>query len=85
MTTLTIDIPDDNVEEVLTQLKKFGIKVQGVNLTKEDYQERFEKSRKASSLDETSYLLKSPNNAARLLKSIEDYENGLGQERTLVV
>jgi antitoxin YefM len=36
------------------------------------------------SMEETFYLLKSPNNAARLLKSIEDYENGLGQERSLI-
>ncbi len=36
------------------------------------------------SMEETFYLLKSPKNAARLLKSVEDYENGLGQERTLI-
>jgi antitoxin YefM len=36
------------------------------------------------SMEETFYLLKSPNNAARLLKSIEDYEKGLGQERSLI-
>jgi len=36
------------------------------------------------SMEETFYLLKSPNNAARLLKSIEDYEKGSGQERNLI-
>ena len=36
------------------------------------------------SMEETFYLLKSPNNAARLLKSIEDHEKGLGQERSLI-
>jgi len=36
------------------------------------------------SMEETFYLLKSPANAARLLKSIEDYEKGLGKERSLI-
>ena len=42
-------------------------------LSKSDYE----------SMEETFYLLKSPANAARLLKSIEDYEKGSGQERSL--
>lgn len=35
-------------------------------------------------MQETFHLLKSPNNAARLLKGIAEYEKGLGQERTKV-
>ncbi len=45
-----------------------------VVLSKSDYE----------SMEETFYLLKSPVNAARLLKSIEDYNNGLGEERSLL-
>jgi antitoxin YefM len=45
-----------------------------VVLSKSDYE----------SMEETFYLLKSPANAARLLKSIEDYQNGLGHERSLI-
>ena len=45
-----------------------------VVLSKSDYE----------SMEETFYLLKSPKNAERLLKSIEDYEKGLGKERQLI-
>lgn len=45
-----------------------------VVLSKSDYE----------SMEETFYLLKSPKNAAKLLKSLEDYENGLGEERKLI-
>jgi len=36
------------------------------------------------SMEETFYLLRSPTNAARLLKGIEEYEKGLGRERSLI-
>ncbi|HTI58888.1 type II toxin-antitoxin system prevent-host-death family antitoxin [Mucilaginibacter sp.] len=45
-----------------------------VVLSKSDYE----------SMEETFYLLKSPANAIRLLKGIEDYEKGFGQERKLI-
>jgi antitoxin YefM len=35
-------------------------------------------------MEETFYLLKSPANSARLMKSIGDLENGLGTERKLI-
>lgn len=37
-----------------------------------------------NSMQETFYLLQSPNNAARLLKGIEDHEAGKGQEKQLI-
>ena len=45
-----------------------------VVLSKSDYE----------SMEETFYLLKSPANASRLLKGIEDYEKGSGTERSLI-
>ena len=36
------------------------------------------------SMQETFYLLRSPNNASRLLKGIEEYEKGLGDEKNLI-
>ena len=45
-----------------------------VVLSKADYE----------SMQETFYLLKSPANAARLLRGIEEYGKGLGQERKLI-
>lgn len=45
-----------------------------VILSKSDYE----------SMEETFYLLKSPKNAERLLKGIEDYQNGLGTEKLLI-
>jgi antitoxin YefM len=45
-----------------------------VVLSKADYE----------SMEETFYLLKNPANASRLLKGIEEYEKGLGQEKGLI-
>jgi len=47
MTTLTIDIPDNNVEEVIAQLKKLGVTILQSSLAKldklnrEDYEKHF--------------------------------------------
>jgi antitoxin YefM len=45
-----------------------------VVLSKEDYE----------SMQETFYLLRSPNNASRLLESIKDYESNNGQQKSLI-
>jgi len=47
MTTLTIDIPESNTEEVIAQLKKLGVKIRQSSiaeldkLSKEDYEKHF--------------------------------------------
>jgi hypothetical protein len=47
MTTLTIDIPDSNTDEVIAQLKKLGVKIRQSSLakldklTKADYEKHF--------------------------------------------
>jgi hypothetical protein len=52
MTTITIDIPDMQTEEVISQLKMLGVKIRESNLdildklTKEDYQKDFEQRAK---------------------------------------
>jgi len=45
-----------------------------VVLSKADYE----------SMQETFYLLRSPNNASRLLEGIKDYESNKGQEKNLI-
>lgn len=45
-----------------------------VVLSKSDYE----------SMQETFYLLKSPKNAERIMKGLEEYENNKGQERSLI-
>jgi len=47
MTTLTIDIPDNNTDEVVAQLRKLGVKIRQSSiakldkLTKADYEKHF--------------------------------------------
>jgi hypothetical protein len=86
MKTITINIPDNKTNEVLKLLKKFGVKISTSQLsnldklTKEDYEKHFlnrASVNKNKLFDETAYLLKSPANAERLLKSIQDYRKGL--------
>ena len=36
------------------------------------------------SMQETFYLIKSPNNATRLLNGLKEYDQGLGQEKKLI-
>lgn len=69
MATFTIDIPDEKLNEVVAFLLANGVVIRE---PKQDIVE-----------DETSYLLKSPNNASRLLQAIKDYESGKGTERLL--
>ena len=62
MTTLTIDIPDNNSAEVIAQLKKLGVKVRESKLshldklTKEDYQKQFSNHTKANRNNLLRYL-----------------------------
>ncbi len=62
MTTITIDIPDNNTSEVISQLKKLGVKVresklsQLDKLTKEDYQKNFSNQAKANRKNLLKYL-----------------------------
>lgn len=54
MTTITIDIPENYTEEVLAQLKKFGVQIRESNLskldklTKKDYEKHFAYQAKAN-------------------------------------
>jgi hypothetical protein len=76
MTRITIDIPDDRITEAVTQLKELGVKIHESDLstldelTKEDYIKHFASTKR----DATSYLLKSPTNATRLLNAIAEYK-----------
>jgi hypothetical protein len=54
MTTITIDIPDMQTEEVISQLKMLGVKIRESNLdvldklTEEDYKKDFEQRAKTN-------------------------------------
>lgn len=54
MTTLTIDIPDQQTEEVISKLKTLGVEIRESKLdildklTKEDYQKHFERRAKSN-------------------------------------
>jgi len=62
MTTITIDIPDDNTTEVIAQLRKLGVKVRESklnkldSLTKEDYRAHFSNQAKANKNNLLKYL-----------------------------
>ncbi|WP_028304808.1 type II toxin-antitoxin system Phd/YefM family antitoxin [Oceanospirillum maris] len=61
---------EDHSPVIITRSKAQSV----VMLSLEDYE----------SLQETAYLLRSPNNARRLLESIAELEQGGGQERELL-
>ena len=77
MKIITIDIPDDRITEVVSQLKELGVKIHESDLfaldklTKEDYNKHFARKK----LDAISHLLKNPANAARLLNAITGYDS----------
>ena len=62
MTTLTIDIPDNNVEEVIAQLKKLGVTILQSSLakldklTREDYEKHFSHRAEATKNKVLKYL-----------------------------
>jgi len=62
MTTFTIDIPDSNTDEVITQLKKLGVKIRQSSLTKldkltrEDYEKHFSHRAKLTKNNVLKYL-----------------------------
>ncbi len=62
MTTFTIDIPDNNRDEIIAQLKKLGVKIRRSSLakldklTKEDYEKHFTHQAKVSRNSVLKYL-----------------------------
>ena len=62
MTTFTIDIPDNNKDEIIAQLKKLGVKIRESKLakldklTKEDYEKHFLHQSKVSRNSVLKYL-----------------------------
>lgn len=61
---------DDREPIIITRAKKRPV----VMISLEDYR----------AMEETAYLLRSPKNAERLLRSIKELESGGGQERELI-
>jgi antitoxin YefM len=61
---------DDHAPVIVTRKNKKSV----VMISLEDYQ----------SMEETAYLLRSPKNAQRLLRSITELEAGKGIERELI-
>ncbi len=67
----TMETVWDNCEPILiTRAQKRPV----VMMSLDDYQ----------AMEETAYLLRSPKNAERLLRSIKELENGAGQEKDLI-
>ena len=61
---------DDHAPVIITRKRETPV----VMISLEDYQ----------SMEETTYLMRSPANAKRLLSSIEELENGGGQKKELI-
>ena len=64
------NVCDDHVPIIITRQGECAV----VMISLEDYQ----------ALEETAYLLRSPENARRLLESITELEKGKGSERELI-
>ena len=62
MTTFTIDIPDNNTDEILAHLKKLGVKIRESKLSKldkltvDDYKKHFTHQAKATRNSVLKYL-----------------------------
>ena len=61
---------DDHAPVIITRKSERSV----VMLSLEDYE----------AMEETAYLLRSPENARRLLESVAELQSGRGQERALV-
>ena len=70
LATLMEQVCSDHVPTIITRDAQPSV----VMISLEDYQ----------SLEETAYLLRSPNNAQKLMSAIEQLENGQGVERELL-
>ena len=65
-----LDICNDHEPVIITSKRDKAV----VMISLDDYK----------SMEETTYLLRSPNNAKRLLEAIQEVENGSGQEKELI-